>query len=131
MSPATMEAKAQKCKEEIKGLEQIVKKDWKEVCLQEVSVAAEDLYNTFNEFQMNMAKLEKQKKDTYQMGLYKCAYGFLVIIENKVNVDFCTFLMNNSLQFRKLVEHFSKYCTKIERQHNITLNSERVLSSNG
>lgn len=131
MSPATIEARAQKCREEIKGLEQTVKKDWKEVCLQEVSDAAEDLYNTFNDLQMNMAKLETEKRDAYQMGFYKCAYGFLVIIESKVNVDFCTFLMNNSPQFRKLFEHFSKYCTRIERQHNIKLDSEKVLSSNG
>jgi len=130
MAELVLDAKIKKYRNEVNELENKVK-DWKESCFSQISDLAEECYNGFNEVQMNISKLSNNKKEKYQLASYKNAYNFLVFIETRVNIDFCTFLINNSVPFHRLIEHYSKYCTKIEKQYNIELESEKRLSSNG
>ena len=65
----------------------------------------------------------------YQLACYKSTYNLLAFVENKVNPDFFVFLYNNSKQFSKLIRHYSMYCSGIEKELNIALDSEKSIRS--
>ena len=124
-----LKTKAETYKQDIQQLEDNVK-HWKETCLEEVSEASENCYDAFNELQMSLTRLpDGDIKKKYQLACYKSTYDLLAFVENKVNPDFFVFLYNNSKQFSKLIQHYSKYCSDTEKTLNIELDSEKSIRS--
>jgi len=124
-----LKLKAEVYKQDIQELEDNVKR-WKETCLEEVSEAAENCYNAFNELQMSLTRIHGgDTKKKHHLACYKATYNLLVFIENKVNPDFFVFLYNNSKQFSNLIQHYSKYCSNAEKELDIELDSEKSIRS--
>jgi hypothetical protein len=127
-----IKTKAEEYKKDIRTLEQSMK-EWREARVRKISEAADNCYDAFNDFQMALTKLKskndhKNDYDKYQLLCYRETYEFLEFVENKVRPDWCTFLLNASASFSRLIEHYSKYCTETEKKYDIKLNSERELS---
>ncbi len=105
-------------------------KHLQETCARDISESAEKCYDAFNDLQMVIAKIgDAVSKKKYQTICYRSTYNFLVFIENKADPDFFIFLINNAKPFSKLVEHYYKYCSKIETELNMELDSEKSIRS--
>ena len=129
MSAQVISAKVREYKSDVVKLESSLKHS-KQACLDEVSKLAENCYDAFNDMQMSLAKLKKddpEKYDTIQKDSYKRAYDLLAFFETKINADFYVYIINNSTQFNKLIQHYSKYCERTEKEYNILLESEKGL----
>ncbi len=124
-----VEKKAKEYKTDIKTLENSVKKWSRELFLDEIGKASRECYNVFNELQMNIAKIKKDKaqKEKYDMRCYKETYNFLAFLENDTNPDLYVLLVNNVKPFGILLKHYSKYCSIMEAKYNIELDSEKSL----
>jgi len=129
MSTQVINAKVREYKNDIIKLE-LSLKNFKQACLDKVSELAENCYDAFNDMQMTLAKMKKEDPETYdkiQKDSYKRAYDLLVFFETKINTDFYVYIINNSTQFNKLIQHYSKYCSRMEKEYNILLESEKEL----
>jgi len=125
-----LKSKTEEFKSDIIELENNVKR-WQEACANDVSENAEKCYEAFNDLQMAITKIDDPTaKIKHQHACYRSTYNFLVFIENKVNPDFFVFLINNAKPFSRLVEHYHKYCTKIEKEFDIELDTEKSIKSN-
>lgn len=129
MSTQVINAKVREYKSDVTKLESSLKHS-KQSCLDEISKLAENCYDAFNDMQMSLAKLKKtnlEKHNTIQKDSYKRAYDLLAFFETKINADFYVYIINNSAQFNKLIQHYSKYCERMEKEYNILLESEKGL----
>lgn len=124
-----LKSKTEEFRSDIIELENNVK-HWQEACAKDVSESAEKCYGAFNDLQMAIAKIDDSAaKKKHRLACYRSTYNFLVFIENKVNPDLFVFLINNAKPFSHLVEHYHKYCARIEKEFDIELETERSIKS--
>lgn len=132
MSPATIEAKTKEYKLEVRSLEQSVHYS-EDAKVRQVSLAAEKCMDTFNDLQMSIVKIRVSDPDRYkkyQRLCYDTTCEFISFVENKVDLHYCTLLLNKSRPFADLINHYSMYCTKIEKEFSIKLAAEETWGNN-
>ncbi len=104
-------------KEEIKEFKQHVRK-YVENSIQEIDNSSKDCYDAFNDLQMTITKInDATKKEDCQEKCYQATYKLLSYIENDLDEDFCIVLLKDAKNFARAYEHYSKYCTKMEKQY--------------
>lgn len=97
----------------------------------QISVASENCYKSFNDLQMTIAVMKNKTSQTkFQVDCYHNTYDFLAFVQNEIDTDFCIDLLKESEPFRRLFNHYSKYCTEIEKKYDIELHSEKLLRVN-
>jgi len=115
-------------KSEIQLLEKQVKKWKKELLLKEIGKLASECYESFNDLNMNIAKLKELKlREKYTKEVYKETYKFLVFMENTAIEDVYCLLVNQVKPFSRLITHYNKYCSSFEKKNDIELSSEKKL----
>ena len=104
-------------KEEIRDFKEHIRK-YIENSIREIDESSEACYNTFNNLQMSIAEIkDPEMKEDYQNRCYQATYKLLSYIENDMDEDFCIVLFKDAKNFSKAFEHYSKYCTKMEKQY--------------
>ena len=124
---ATITSEITEYKTEIKDLESRAKIG---DALVKISEASENVYDTFNELLMDLSQNKDETKEKGAlMQVYKLTRKLLIFIENNIDPDFCAFLFKKSSYFKKLYEHCSIWCSKIEKKYDLQLEIERNLST--
>lgn len=132
---ATVEQRAKNSVKEFRAdidqLEDYVRQWEQEFQLREIGKASQKCTTAFNSLQMSLSKLvDKAFHDELQLDCYKYTKEFLSYFESEINEDFVVLLFNNCQPFSKLFILCSDYCSKIEREHNIELDSEKAVRTN-
>jgi hypothetical protein len=135
MSIAELTTKRDEYKKQIEGLElpfrTAIEPDFVAPKYIQISDASEQCYHSFNKLNMSIAKLEsKDEQKVLHLECYKNTYGLLRFIENEVDTEFCLDILRESEPFRRLFNHFSRWCTEVERKYDIELESEKSLRRN-
>ena len=133
--PATIEQRiknqAKEFKADVDQLEEYVRQWEKEFHLKEIGKASVKCYEALNALQSGLSKLtDKAFRDKLQLSCYKDTRDFLSYFENKVNEDVGVLLLNHCQPFAQLFAYCSDYCSRIEREHNIPLDSEEAVRAN-
>ena len=125
MTTIKIKPKIQELKKDIHKIEQYVKEWEKELKIKEVSKLSRGCYKLFVDLNMALTKIkDKNFRKKAELDSYKNTYNFLAFIETKANEDLCVLLINNSKDFSKLINEYSKYCTKIEEKYDILVSGD-------
>ena len=133
--PITIEQRAKNKVKEFKAdvdqLEEYAKQWEQEFRLKEIGKASEKCYEAFNDLQMSLSKLsDKVFRDKLRLSCYEDTKKFLSYFESEGNEDVVVLLFNHCKPFAELFTHCSDYCSKIEREHDIRLDSEEIIKAN-
>ena len=113
---------------DIDQLEEYVKQWEQEFHLREIGKTSTRCYEALSDLQKSLTKLtDKAFHDKLQLDCYKYTRGFLSYFESEVNEDFGVLLLNNCRPFTRLFAYCSEYCSRIERDYGIPLDSEEVV----
>ena len=123
--------KVKEFRADVDQLEEYVKRWEQDIRLKEIGRASEKCYEAFNDLQMNLSKLvDKTFGDRIQLSCYEDTRKFLSYFESEANEDVVVLLFNHCKPFTQLFTHCSDYCSKIEREYNIPLDSEEAIKAN-
>ena len=133
--PVTIEERAKSKVKEFKAdvgqLEEYVKRWEQDIRLKEIGKASEKCYEAFNDLQMSLSKLsDKAFRDKLRLSCYEDTRKFLSYFESEANEDVVVLLFNHCKPFTELFTHCSDFCSKIEREYDIRLDSEEVIKAN-
>ena len=118
-------------KADVDQLEEYVKRWEQEFRLKEIGKASEKCYEAFNDLQMSLSKLsDKTFRNKFQLSCYEDTKKFLSYFESEANEDVIVLLFNHCKPFAQLFTHCSDYCSKIEKEYNIQLDSEETIKAN-
>ena len=117
---------------DIRELQREVKR-WEQVIrIDEINKISKDCFDSFNNFQMFIAKeLKNNAELTKECKLksHKDTYDFLTFVETKIDSETFNFIAKKAPNFIGLITQYSNYCNKIEKEYNIELPSETILKS--
>jgi hypothetical protein len=117
-----------KYKTDISRLEDHVRLWEEDFKLRKISELSRKYYEAINDLLMSISKVvDPVERRKCELECYKDTYGFLSFVENKVDPDFCIYIINRVDEFSSLINHLSVFCTKIEKQYSIELDIERKL----
>ena len=123
--------KAKEFKADFDQLEEYVKRWEQEFRLKEIGKASEKCYEAFNDLQMSLSKLsDKVFRDKLQLSCYKDTREFLSYFESEADEDVVALLFNHCKPFVQLFTHCSDYCSKIEKEYDVQLDSEEAIKAN-
>ena len=118
-------------KADVDQLEEYVKQWEQEFHLKEIGKASEKCYDAFDVLQTNLAKLsDKSLRDKIQLDCYQNTKRFLSYFESEATEDVVILILNHCRWFARLFKHCSDYCSKVERDYNIQLDSEKEIRAN-
>ena|SRR3989338_9238929 len=118
-------------KADVDQLEEYVKQWEQEFNLKEISKSSGRCYDAFGGLQANLAKLsDKSLRDKIQLDCYKNTKNLLSYFESEATEDVVILILNHCQAFARLFKHCSDYCSKIERDYNIQLDSEKEIRAN-
>ena len=133
--PATIEQRVKnnvrEFRADIDQLEEYVKRWEREFRLKEIGKASEKCFEAFNDLQMSLSKLsDKVFRDKLRWSCYEDTKKFLSYFESGADEDVVVLLFNHSKPFAELFAHCSDYCSKIEKEYDIQLDSEEGIKAN-
>lgn len=133
--PATIEQRVKievrEFKSDVNQLEKYVKQWEREFHLKEIGKSSESCYNACTNLQMSLAKLaNKTEKSKIQLECYKDTRNLLAYFENEANTDVVVLLLNNCPPFARLFEYCNEYCSRVERDYGLELESEKAIRAN-
>lgn len=133
--PATIEQRVKNNVKEFRAdidqLEDYVKQWEQEFQLKEIGKASQKCITAFDNLQASLSKLtDKAFYDKLRLDSYKYTKEFLSYFESEINEDFVVLLFNNCQPFSKLFVRCSEYCSKIEQDYSIELDSEKAVRGN-
>ncbi len=127
---ALLERKQQNHFGKAQKLEQFVK-NWKKAAVEDMAKASDRCFDTFNEYQMAIANIQDpEEKKEQKLISYKIVIKILQYIETKGNHAHIHFLLTECKPFAKLIEHYNKFCAKVESKYDVELYIEKKIRSN-